>query len=199
MPKIVAYQSFNTLISRKSILIFLCNQVKWSLKRWVSFLSVLASIVYKIVVSGELFLKQMELDVVCGQWPTRKSIDFSSAIGKMSGSTETVLEKCPPEAATVASLKLIIYVLGFCALAVEAITRVSPRTRRLCPKGLHSFQLLDSCTRAQDRQGIWSHRLTNYKCALYGFIFYFTKTEFTPVKKKHCLKEILFTTLNNKQ
>lgn len=77
----------------------------------------------------------MELDVVCGQWPSQKYIDCSRAIGKMSGSTETVLEKCPLEAAVVASLKLIIYTLDFCTLRHGAITEVSPRTRRFVPTG----------------------------------------------------------------
>lgn len=53
----------------------------------------------------------------------------------MSDSTETVLEKCPLEAALVASLKLIIYMLDFCALSVGAITKIRPRTLWFCPKG----------------------------------------------------------------
>lgn len=61
----------------------------------------------------------------------------------MSGSTETVLEKCPLEAALVASLKLIIYMLDFSALSVGAITKVSPRTLVLS-QGLLSV----SCTEA---------------------------------------------------
>lgn len=80
--------------------------------------------------SREPLLRLMEPDVVCGQWPTQYCIDWSRAIGKMSGSTETALEKCSLETALVASLKLIIYMLDFCAqcVNVEDITKINLRT-----------------------------------------------------------------------
>lgn len=100
----------------------------------------------------------MELDVVCGQWPTQKCIDWSRAIGKMSGSTETVLEKCPLEAALVASLKRIIYVLDFCALSVGVITKVSPRTLW--------FFLNSALSYMSGRHNIWCKSLNGVVFAL---------------------------------
>lgn len=67
----------------------------------------------------------------------------------MSGLTETVLEGVSPEASSVASLKLIIYMLDFCALSVAAITKVSPRTLVLS-QGLLSV----SCTEAGITYGL---------------------------------------------
>lgn len=80
----------------------------------------------------------------------------------MSGSTETVLEKCPLEAALVASLKRIIYVLDFCALSVGVITKVSPRTLW--------FFLNSALSYMSGRHNIWCKSLNGVVFALALFL-----------------------------
>lgn len=68
----------------------------------------------------------------------QKCIDWSSAIGKTSVSTETVLEKCPVEAAVVTSLKRIIYMLDFCALSEAFIRLVQDHCGSFCKRLLNA-------------------------------------------------------------
>lgn len=105
------------------------DQTKIKTKMWNS--SVHFHHCYASEFSGEHF-KLMELDAVYGQWPMQTCIDWNGAIGKMSGSTETVLEKClPPRGCLGGFIKTYHVCVGFLCW----ITKVSPRTLWfLCPR-----------------------------------------------------------------